>query len=64
MARLKDPTRFLCELEALNFTSYDKGILLDVQERLEFLLKDVNKAINQYDYNKEVKELKKKYNIE
>lgn len=64
MARLKDPTKSLCELEALDFSSYDKGILIDVQGRLKALLKDVDNAINNWDYNQELKALKKKYNIE
>lgn len=32
--------------------------------RLKALLKDVDNAINNWDYNQELKALKKKYNIE
>lgn len=63
MARLKDPTKPICELEALDFTLYDKGQLNDYSSRLATLVKEINKTINQYDYQQELKELKKKYNI-
>ncbi|MBQ0089748.1 MAG: hypothetical protein KBT27_10515 [Prevotellaceae bacterium] len=64
MARLKDPTKPLCELEALDLSTYDKGILEDIQLRLAALLEHTNEAINNWDYNQELKALKKKYNIQ
>lgn len=64
MARLKDPTIPLCDLEALDFSKYDKGILIGVKERLEGLLDNINNKINNWDYNQELIALKKKYNIE
>lgn len=63
MARKTDPTKFLCGLEELDFTNYDKGVLTDVQLRLTAILAKVDNSIAQYDYNVELATLKKKYGI-
>lgn len=63
MARLKDPTKPICELEALDFTLYDKGQLEDFATRLEGIVKSIKETLNQYDYQQELLALKKKYGI-
>lgn len=63
MARLKDPTKPICELEALDFTLYDKGQLEDYIMRLGDIIDTLNDCVKKYDYNQELKALKKKYNI-
>lgn len=63
MARKKDLTKQICDIENADFTVYSKGELEDYSTRLEAIVKELKKVINQYDYNQELKELKKKYNI-